>query len=192
MTTTTSATRKSWAGSSEEWAGRAGPHNVTLRSGQKVTFRLMGLGELMLRGYVPSELRELVGLHFLNQSQGGLDAVLAAGIVNTIDDPATEDRLQQQLQQNFELTKALVQAALVDPKPSLEELDSYPFEDLEQLARLVKGLEPFDSVGVRIGVEEIDVLARFRALHGCDRRKTDCKPCRELLDELSSLHVGGV
>lgn len=55
-----------WAGTADEWKRRAGPHNVTLASGQQVTFRVLGLGTLVRLDALPDDLNEAVVLHVAN------------------------------------------------------------------------------------------------------------------------------
>lgn len=180
-----------WADSAETWSKRAGPHNVTLKSGQKVTFRLMALGELALRGAVPTELNDLVSLGLMNKSTGGVDAALAAEALEASTSPEAHARFHKHLAESWELTKLLTIEATVSPTVTMEMIEGgdVPFEDLEELALLIQGRQPFDSRGVTIGVEPIETLAQFPEKHGCAQ---DCQACRAALQELSSVHVGAL
>lgn len=179
------------------WKRRAGPHKATLASGQQIEFRLMGVGELALRGAIPTHLRELVALHLLNEDRGGINAVLADDMIRSAGDPEAQARLEQHLGEAFEISKQLVAAALVtvDGQPAdltPADLDEIPFGDLEELVRLITGRQPFDSMGVRIGVEPLDYVARFHELHGLAGSPADCEACAEHRRELSSVHLGRV
>lgn len=172
----------------EQWKRRAGPHKATIKSGQQIAFRLMGLGELTLRGLLPTELRELVALDVLNKSQGGLAAVIADDIVKAVDGPEQQAVLERHLSELYELNKQLVSAALVEPKLTVAQAAEIPFEDLEECVRLITGQQPFDSQGVRIGVEPLDTFARFHHHHKLGPL-AGCQGCADLQRDLSSLHL---
>lgn len=182
-----------WADTKSAWKKRAGPHNITVASGQKVTIRVYGVGELLLRDAIPDDLRDTVALHLLNRDKGGLDAVVGAEMLElgrNGDDPAKREAFQQRLRDSARLTKLLVSEALVDPKLTIEELDAVPWEDLEQLMRICTGQETFDSRGVRVGIERIDAWATFQHEHrDAPCVGEGCEGCARALDSLSSLHV---
>lgn len=191
----------SWAGSKKEWSQRAGPHNVTLNSGMRITFRILGLQTLIRMDALPEELTEAVVLHMANLDKGGLEAVIGAAMSQAITDPKAAERALELTRNLGEITKHLVAAALVSPKLTFDELsdpDLVPEADLEELMRLCTGRQAFDSRGVRIGVEPLDVLARFRYHHSEPRRSApclgdeSCPACRATIDDMSSVHMGGV
>lgn len=181
-----------------QWKNRAGPHTATLCLGTTVEFRLLSIDELALHGALPDELRELVALHYLNLEKGGLDAVLADDVVKSTAGPEAQARLERHTRQAWELNKTLAALALlaVNDEPvkisDPNELDGVPVDELHQLVRLVTGREAFDSRGVRIGVEPLDVLARFHHHHGIPGEPSACEACLAYRRELSSLHVGAV
>lgn len=185
-----------WADSKAAWKKRAGPHNITLASGQKLTIKVYGVGELLLLGAVPEDLRDVVGLHLINRDRGGIDAVIGAELVELNGgDPAKNEKLQQRLRDAARLTKTLVLEALRPSYPDLtmEELDEFPWDDLEELMRICTGQQAFDSRGVRIGVERIDSWATFQHEHRdgpC--LGADCERCARARQTLSSLHVVSV
>lgn len=177
----------------DAWKRRAGPHDVTLGSGQEVAFRLMGLGELIMRGAVPTHLRELVSLHVLNEGNGGLNAVLADDLLSAVDEEGQE-RLERHLSEAYELNKILVCEAVSSlggdtVSLSPKDLAEIPYDDFEELVQLITGQRAFDSRGVRIGVEPLDYVARFHELHGIEGRPADCEACTQHRSELSSLHT---
>lgn len=181
-----------WADPKTAWKKRAGPHNVTLASGQKVTIKVFGLGELVVRDAVPEHLRDTVALHLLNRDRGGIDAVLGKAMLDVDAGRMPDAEFQQRLRDAAELTKRLVVEAMVKPKITLEEIDAgdYPWEDIEQLMRLCTGQETFDSAGVTVGVERIDAWATFQREHAdgpC--LGDDCERCDRARGALSSLHV---
>lgn len=175
----------------EQWKRRAGPHKVTTKSGQPIEFRLMGLGELTLRGLLPTQLRELVSLDVLNKAQGGIAAVIADDIVKAVDGPEQQETLDRHLSELYELNKHLVAAALVEPPLTVEQLAEIPFEDLEECVRLITGQQPFDSRGVRVGVEPLDTFARFHHHHKLGP-VAGCQGCADLQHDFSSLHLGAL
>jgi hypothetical protein len=185
-----------WADSKTAWKKRAGPHNVTLGSGTKVTIKVFGVGELLLHNAIPETLRDTVALHLLNLNQGGISAVIGGDLIELNrngTDPAESEKFQQRLRASAELTKLLVVEALVDPKLTLDELDEIPWEDQEELMRLCTGQQAFDSRGVRIGVEPVDSWATFQDEHRdgpC--MGADCERCQRARQALSSLHVVSV
>lgn len=188
--TASAAANGKWAGSLADWKRRAGPHNATLKSGQRVTFRVLGLGELALLDAVPDHLRELVALHQLNRGAGGIDAVIAREMLDVQTDPSKAAEFQQRLRDLAEVTKRLVVEALVEPKVTLDDLDGLPWEDLEELMRLCTGQLPFDSAGVRVGVEALDAWATFREEHRCPDE--GCEACARAQGRLSTVHVAAL
>lgn len=182
--------KDTWAGTAEEWSRRAGPHNVTLSSGQQVTFRILGLQSLVRLDGLPDDLTAAVALHVANLERGGLSAVIGEHMEKAISDPAEAEKALALTKQLGDLTVELVAAALVEPKMSAAQLrdpDLVPEGDLEDLMRLCTGRVNFDSRGVRIGVEPISSAATFRHHHGCGE---DCEGCKAALAELSSLDLG--
>lgn len=194
---TTEPTTESWAGTFDEWKLRAGPHRVTLGSGQRIEFRLMGLGELTLRGLLPDTLREIVSLDVLNKSAGGIAAVIADDIVRSVEGPEQQAELDRHLADLFELNKHVAAAGLVEPKVTPEQLGEaidagqVPFDDFEEIVRLITGQQTFDSRGVRVGVEPLDTFARFHHHHGLGSIE-GCPGCAGIQDDLSSIHLDPV
>lgn len=186
-------TENGWAGSKADWKKRAGPHNITLKSGQKLTIKVYGVGELLLLGAIPEDLRDTVGLHLINRHRGGIDAVIGAELLDLNgSDPAKSERFQQRLRDAARLTKTLVLEALRPSYPdlTLEELDEFPWDDLEELMRLCTGQEAFDSRGVRVGVERIDSWATFQDEHRDGPCLGEgCPGCARAREALSSLHL---
>lgn len=178
-----------WAGTAEEWKRRAGPHQVTLGSGQRVTFKILSLRTLVDLDALPGDLNEAVTLHIANLDRGGLGTVIAEHTAKGISDPAEAERARELLRDLGRLTRHLVVESLVEPALTVDELDEIPEADLEELMLLCTGRKAFDSMGVRIGVEPINTLARFRDRHECP---PDCAACAQILDDLSSLHLDAV
>ena len=189
----TKRTNGGWADSKTTWAKHAGPHNLTLASGQKVTARVFGIGELLVRNAIPEGLRDTVALQLLNRDKGGIGAVIGADLLELNrngTDPAASEAFQQRLRDAREMTKLLVAEALVSPRMTVEELDDpalVPWEDVEELMRIVTGQQPFDSRGVRVGVERIDAWATFQHEHADGPCLGEgCPRCQRALEALSS------
>lgn len=185
-----------WADSKAAIKRRAGPHNVTLCLGSKVTVKVFGIGELLVRDAVPEHLRDTVALHLLNRDKGGIGAVIAGDLLElnrSSNGQAAEEmeRFQQRLRDSREMTKRIAAEALVAPVVSFDELDDvFAWEELEELMRISTGQQPFDAEGVRVGVERIDSWATFQDEHRdgpC--LGADCARCERARDRLSSLHV---
>lgn len=174
-----------WAGSKTDWKRRAGPHNVTLQSGQKVTIRVFGVGELLVRDAIPEDLRDTVALHLMNLDKGGIGAVIGADLLDLNrngDDPAASETFQARLRDARRMSVLLVSEALVSPTMTPAELEEIPWEDVEELTRLCTGQQRFDSRGVTVGAERIDAWATFQDEHrdgpclgqgcpGCERAR---------------------
>ena len=181
-----------WADTKAAWKKRAGPHNITTGTGQKVTIKVYGVGELLVRDAIPEHLRDTVALHLLNRDKGGIGAVIGADLLELgkQNGSADTEAFQQRLRDAREMSKLLVAEALVEPKVTIDELDGLPWEDVEELMRICTGQQPFDSRGVRVGVEPVSGWATFQDAHregpclgeGCPR-------CEVARDALSSLHV---
>lgn len=180
-----------WAGTAEEWQRRAGPHNVTLTSGQRVTLRLLGLAELTYLDAIPERLKETVALHLLNRQIGGIDAVVAREMQNSANGGEAAERFTKRLADVAALTRMIAVHALVEPKITDEMIVDglIPWDDVEEVYRLATGQQPFDARGVRIGVEDISVLERFRHHHEC---APGCPACEATVADVSSLHVGAL
>lgn len=186
------AKAKSWADSKTAWKKRAGPHNVTLASGQKVTLRVFGPGELILRDAMP-DMRDVVTLAVLKDLQ--LDAAVgiaksALELATNGDEAEQRQKFQERLRAEHQRNKLLVSRALVEPQLTPEELDEVPWEDVEELVRICTGKQAFDARGVRVGVERIDSWATFQGWHRdgpC--LGEDCPRCAGALGDLSSLHM---
>lgn len=176
-----------------DWKKRAGPHRFTLASGQKVLAKVMSVGQLVMLDAVPEHLRDTVALHLMNRQQGGIDAVVAKELLEAEKDDQAADRLQKRLRDLAELTKRIVVEAVVEPKLTIEMIDAgdVPWDDLEELFRLCTGQQPFDSAGVRVGVERVDAFLQFQREHRTGKcLGPDCPRCARALDSLSSLHAG--
>lgn len=183
-----------WAGSVEEWTRRAGPHHVTLGSGMRVIFHVLGWQTLARLEGLPEELQHAVTLHAANLERGGLSFVIGQHMrkAEENDDQEAADKAMAYTRDMQELSVRVVAEALVAPKLTVEQLRDpkiVPEGDLEELMRLCTGRAAFDSRGVRIGVEPIESLARFRHHHNCS---PDCQDCEETLNDLSSVDLGAV
>jgi hypothetical protein len=186
------SSQNGWAGTAEDWSRRAGPHNLTLDSRLRVTFRVLGMYTLVNKDALPAELTETVVLHVANLDRGGIEVVIAQAWAKSVDDPKEADRAVELVQKLRDLTLYLVSESLVAPKLAPKQLQDpalVPEGDLEQLMRLCTGREAFDSEGVRIGVEPISRLHTFRVEHECP---AGCERCQAALDRLSSIDLGRV
>jgi hypothetical protein len=175
----------------QSWAQRA-VHHITLHSGMEVDIRIPDMGALIAADAVPDHLR------------GAVLQRLADDINTVIDDQGetaapgsrrtSVEELEKAMKTGAEINDWLVTYMLVEPRLTMEDMlpDSPtrpPEEDLELLVQIAQRERDTDARGVRLGVEPLDRLGRFRHHHGCTE---DCASCRAWADEVSTRGMGNV
>jgi len=172
------------------WARRA-VHHITLPSGMEVDVRIPDMGALVAADAVPDHLR------------GAVLKRLADDINTFVDDQAetspgsrhtSVEELEQAMKTGAEINDWIVTYMLVEPRLTMDDMrpDSEnrpPEEDLELLVKIAQRERDTDARGVRLGVEPLNRMERFRHHHGCPE---DCASCRAWADDVSTRGLGNV
>jgi hypothetical protein len=153
-----------------------------------VDIRLPDLGALVAGERVPDHLRTAAVQKLLGEiNPSAVDEGETAG-------QSQAKQLEETLPLALQFNDWVVSEMLVDPVMSMQDLamDSDtrpPEEDMEMLVQIAMRERDRDARGVRLGVEPLSRMERFRHWHKCP---PDCPACVEYGREVSTRGLGAL
>lgn len=172
-------TAATWADSKEAWFERV--HDAVLPSGMHVTFRDLSLAELALLEELPGELLELVVEEWA--APGAMMSYAKEPFTKLNGKPtkkqadAAEAEVKNRLSRIADVNRALIAAALVEPKITAAELQRVPMPDLEMLSGFVNRTQIVDAAGRHVGVVRTDQFQVVLSAHGHGECAPGCSSC---------------
>lgn len=152
-------------------------HHVTCPSGAVVRIRIPNLASLVAMDAVPEQLKGAALREIAQELVGSLQAVADGG--------ASEVKLSEEdVKALYELNEWMLCWSLIEPEITPADLPELPEEDLEMLVQIVSRERDVDARGVRLGVEPLSRLERFRHHHECP---PGCEACEAALRDLSEI-----
>lgn len=153
-------TEPTWASSKDEWKQRSF-HNITLPSGLRATIRFPDLEGLIRNDALPERLLGIALRDIL-----GVDDAEAEGLAKQVRDGDTS-KARELANELTDLQRFLTLEALVEPKVTIEEVESGEFDarDFEMLRQIAMRERNTDAKGVFLGVVPLDLFTTFRDVH---------------------------
>lgn len=182
---TPSAPAESWASSFDE-IQQLRLIYATLPTGAKIVLRTLTLDELAAIDGLPDDLLRVA---LLEMTPGGIATEIARLVrrhEGSEDDTSVEEA-QKLSQANVQLVNRLVQAAVVEPALTLEQVETLDGFDKAMIAGIASRRIGFDAAGRRVGVEPLDTFATFLREHGCAE---GCPACEKSRLALSTVQPG--